>query len=124
MGATETISKWIVDTTYEDIPPEAIRVANESCFDLLGVILAGSMQPVGEIIKQYVSDIGGSSEATILSSGEMTSLPNAALANGTMGHALDFDDFGGFGHPTVAILPALLAHGENIGANGKDLLED
>ena len=50
MGATETISRWIVDTTYEDIPPEAIRVANESCFDLLGVILAGSMQPVGDII--------------------------------------------------------------------------
>tara|TARA_B100000029_G_C17514559_1_gene937565 strand:+ start:76 stop:1437 length:1362 start_codon:yes stop_codon:yes gene_type:complete len=123
MGATETISKWIVETTYEDIPPEAIRVANESCFDLLGVILAGSMQPVGEIIKQYVSDMGGSSEATILSSGEMTSLPNAALANGTMGHALDFDDFGGFGHPTVAIFPALLALGENIGATGKDLLE-
>ena len=66
MGATETISRWIVDTTYEDIPPEAIRVANESCFDLLGVILAGSMQPVGDIIKQYVSDMGGSSEATIL----------------------------------------------------------
>ena len=54
MGATETISKWIVETTYEDIPPEAIRVANESCFDLLGVILAGSMQPVGEIIKQSI----------------------------------------------------------------------
>ena len=41
MGATETIAKWIVNTTYEDIPPDAIRVANESCFDLLGVILAG-----------------------------------------------------------------------------------
>ena len=43
MGATETIAKWIVDTNYEDIPPDAIRVANESCFDLLGVILAGSL---------------------------------------------------------------------------------
>ena len=32
MGATETVSKWIVSTTYEDIPPDAIRVANESCF--------------------------------------------------------------------------------------------
>ena len=47
MGATETIAKWIVNTNYEDIPPDAIRVANESCFDLLGVILAGSVEPVG-----------------------------------------------------------------------------
>ena len=123
MGATETISKWIVNTTYEDIPPDAIRVANESCFDLLGVILAGSTEPVGEIIQQYVTDQGGAPEATILASGQRSSLPNAALANGTMGHALDYDDFGGFGHPTAAIFPALLALGENTGATGKDLIE-
>ena len=123
MGATETISKWIVDTNYEDIPPDAIRVANESCFDLLGVILAGSVQPVGQIIQQYVSSQGAAPEATILSTGDQTTLANAALANGTMGHALDYDDFGGFGHPTVAIFPALLAIGEQAGATGRDLLE-
>ena len=123
MGATETIAKWIVNTTYEDIPPDAIRVASESCFDLLGVILAGSTQPVGEIIQQYVTDLGGSPDATVLASGLQTSLPNTALANGTMGHALDYDDFGGFGHPTVAIFPALLALGEHIGATGRDLME-
>jgi len=123
MGATETTAKWVVSTSYEDIPPDAIRVANESCFDLLGVILAGSAQPVGDIIQQYVSDLGGVPEATVLSYGTKTSLPNAALANGTMGHALDYDDFGGFGHPTVAIFPALLALGEHIGATGRNLLE-
>jgi 2-methylcitrate dehydratase PrpD len=123
MGATETIARWIVNTDYEDIPPDAISVANESCFDLLGVILAGSIEPVGEIIQRYVSDQGAVPEATILASGQRTSMPNAALANGTMGHALDYDDFGGFGHPTVAIFPALLALGEHIGATGRDLIE-
>ncbi len=123
MGATESIAKWIVNTSYEDIPPDAIRVANESCFDLLGVILAGSAQPVGEIIQQFVDDSGGSNQATVLATGLRTSLANAALANGTMGHALDYDDFGGFGHPTVAIFPALLALGENLGSTGRDLLE-
>ncbi len=29
MGATETVAKWIVDTTYEDIPPEAITGMSE-----------------------------------------------------------------------------------------------
>ncbi len=123
MGATEKVANWIMNTSYEDIPPEAIRVANESCFDLLGVILAGSVQPVGQIIRQYVADQGAVPEATVLGSGLRTSLPNAALANGTMGHALDYDDFGGFGHPTVAIFPALLALGERTGATGRDLLE-
>ena len=123
MGATDTIANWIVNTTYEDIPPEAIRVANESCFDVIGVILAGSAQPAGEIIKKYVADQGAAPQATVLSTGEQSSVANAAFANGTMGHALDFDDFGGFGHPTVAIFPALLAIGEHSGARGRDLLE-
>ena len=123
MGATEKIAKWIVDTGYEDIPPDAIRVANESCFDLLGVILAGSTQPVADIIQQYVTDQGGNDEATVLASGQRSTSSQAALANGTMGHALDYDDFGGFGHPTVAIFPALLALGEKTGATGRDLLE-
>ncbi len=123
MGATDTIAKWIVNTTYEDIPPDAIRVANESCFDVIGVILAGSAQPVGDIIKKYVADQGAAPQAMVLSSGFQSSVANAALANGTMGHALDYDDFGGFGHPTVAIFPALLAIGEHSGATGRDLLE-
>ncbi len=123
MGATDTIAKWIVATGYEDIPPDAIRVANESCFDLLGVILAGSTQPVADIIQQYVSDQGGTDEATVLASGQRSTSSQAAMANGTMGHALDYDDFGGFGHPTVAIFPALLALGEKTGATGRDLLE-
>ncbi|SVE55698.1 uncharacterized protein METZ01_LOCUS508552, partial [marine metagenome] len=91
MGATETIAKWIVDTNYEDIPPDAIRVANESCFDLLGVILAGSQQPVGEIIQKYTSSQGAAPESTGLAGGFQSTQANAALANGTMGHALDFD---------------------------------
>ena len=123
MGATETVAQWIVNTSYEDIPPDAIRVARESCFDCLGVILAGAAQPVGQIIQKYVTDQGGTPEATVLGSGLRTSLPNVALANGTMGHALDYDDFGGFGHPTVAIFPSLLALGEKVGASGQDLLE-
>ena len=123
MGATETIAKWVVNTGYEDIPPDAIRVANESCFDLLGVILAGSEQPVGQIIQKYVADQGAVGQATVLSGGGQSTMANAALANGTMGHALDYDDFGGFGHPTVAIFPALLAIGEHTGATGRDLLE-
>ena len=123
MGATETVAKWVANTSYEDIPPEAIRVAKESCFDCLGVILAGSVQPVGQIIQKYVTELGGGSEATVLGSGLRSSQPNAALANGTMGHALDYDDFGGFGHPTVAMLPALLALGEKTRASGRDMLE-
>ena len=123
MGATDTIANWIVTTSYEDIPPDAVRVAKESCFDCIGVILAGAAQPVGQVIQSYVAEQGGKPEATVLASGLRTSLSNCALANGTMGHALDYDDFGGFGHPTAVIFPSLMAIGEKLGASGRVLLE-
>jgi 2-methylcitrate dehydratase PrpD len=48
----------------------------------------------------------------------------AALANGTAGHALDFDDIGlGAGHVSVAILPAALAVAEAVGASGAAFIE-
>ena len=34
MGATEKIAKWIIDTGYEDIPPDAIRVAMDHRYRL------------------------------------------------------------------------------------------
>ena len=123
MGATDTIANWIVNTSYEDIPPDAVRVAKESCFDCIGVILAGAAQPVGQLIQSYVAEQGGKPEATVLASGLRTSMSNCALANSTMGHALDYDDFGGFGHPTIAIFPPLMALGEKLGASGLELLE-
>ena len=123
MGATDTIANWIVTTSYEDIPPDAVRVARESCFDCIGVILAGAAQPVGQLIQSYVAGQGGKPEATVLASGLKTSLSSCALANGTMGHALDYDDVGGFGHPSVAIFPSLMALGEKLGASGPELLE-
>jgi len=50
--------------------------------------------------------------------------PNAALANGTLIHALDFDDTHAESlvHVTVAVLPAALAVAEECSASGADLL--
>ena len=119
MNATETISNWIVDTSYEDIPPEAIQAARESYFDCMGVALSGSVQPLGKIITEYVREQGGTPESTVLGSGIRAPAGSAALANGTFGCALDMDP----GPIMAGMAPAVLAVGERIGASGRDLLE-
>ena len=119
MGATDTIARWMVETSYKDMPSDTVRAAKETYFDCLGVMLAGSAEPPGVIIQKYVSEQGGPPEATVLASGLKTSLPNAALANGTMGMALDYDP-----EPQMmALTSALLAVAEKIGASGQDLME-
>ncbi|MFQ5873527.1 MAG: hypothetical protein ACE5JL_06970 [Dehalococcoidia bacterium] len=59
MGATARVAEWIVNTSYEDIPPAAIKKAEESCFDLIGCILAGATEDFGPIILHYAAKIVG-----------------------------------------------------------------
>jgi len=124
MGVTEKLVGFIVGTNFGDIPQEAIDIAKAAMLDCLGTTLAGSTEPAGEIIAQFVKEMGGEPKAGVVGHGFRTSLPNAALANGTMGHALDYDDVGGpIGHPTVVLLPGLLALGEWLKSSGRELLE-
>lgn len=67
---------------------------------------------------------GGTEEATALGSGVPLPADRAALVNGTLAHALDFDDthLPSVLHPTAAVLPAALAAAEATGADGAALL--
>lgn len=123
MGRTEErVAAFIVDTDARDIPDESYKAANQAVFDCLGVTLAGAAQPHGRMITRHALLEGGSGESSIIGSESKTSATMAALANGTLGHALDYDDMGGFGHPSVALFPPALALGEQAGISGRDLL--
>jgi len=123
MGITEQLAKFVVQTTYEDIPSEAIQIAKQISLDCLGTTLAGSTDKAGEIITKMTREMGGTPEATVIGGGFKSSLPQAALANGTMAHALDYDDMGlSMGHPSVPVLPVVLGLGEKLGLTGKEIL--
>ena len=124
MGATKKLVDFIIKTNYENLPKEAINIAKQCFLDCIGVSLAGCVQPIAKIMESYLKDVGGTPQSSIIGLGIKTSSTNAAFANGTIGHALDYDDmiFPVIGHPTVPILPAVLALGESTGATGKDVL--
>jgi 2-methylcitrate dehydratase PrpD len=72
---------------------------------------------------KYIEEIGGTPECTIIGGGGRTSAPNAALINGSMAHALDFDDVMSGGHDGAILLPVVLALGEKMKLSGKKCLE-
>jgi 2-methylcitrate dehydratase PrpD len=122
-GRTERrIAEFIVETDVRAIPAECYRAAREASFDCAGVMLAGVPEPHGRMIVDFASAEGGSGPCTIVGTPVRTSATMAALANGTLGHALDYDDMGGFGHPSVVLLPAAVAAGEIADASGRDVL--
>ena len=125
MGTTEQIAQFTVKTDYSGIPADAVKLAKDAVLDALGVTLAGSIEPASKIISQYVREMGGTAQAGVIGNGFKSTAPLAALANGTMAHALDYDDVLSImsGHPSVPVLPAVLALGEMLHCSGKDVLE-
>ena len=123
MGATEKLANFIVDTDYKDISRNALEKAKRTALDCIGAALAGVFEPVSQTITAYVTKLSGPSQASIIGAGLKVSAPDAALANGSIAHALDYDDCGAkIGHPSVLVLPAVLSLGEHLGASGKDTL--
>jgi 2-methylcitrate dehydratase PrpD len=123
MGATEKIAQFVVDTSFEGIPRDAIEKAKRTALDCIGAALAGVGEPVSQTITGYATRLGGPAQASVFGAGVRVSVADAALTNGCIAHALDYDDCGvKIGHPSVLVLPAVLSLGEHLGASGKDIL--
>ncbi len=101
-------------TPASAIPESARIMARFSLFDWLVVGRAGAQEPVARIIRDLVEDEGGRPVASLAGSPARVPARAAALANGTISHALDYDDthFAHVGHVSVGIYPAALAVGE------------
>jgi 2-methylcitrate dehydratase PrpD len=125
MKTTERLADLVVDTTYKNLPTEAVRKGKECILDTLGCMLAGSKSAEGSIMLDYARELGGKQQASIVGFDRKTNIHVAALVNGTLGHSLDFDDAQDslMGHPSTVVLPAVFALGEKMKSPGKSILE-
>ena len=117
------IAERIHRLSYEDITPTALEWTQAAFIDTVGVALAGMMED-GPRILMKVPGIGTSpGPSLIFATDRHTSPLDAALINGVASHALDYDDVSGAlgGHPSVTVIPAMLALGEQVGCTGRDL---
>lgn len=92
--------------------------------DILGLALAAQDDPAVRAVLTSVRRWGGTPEATVIGAGDRLPAPAAALVNGVMAHALDFDDthLPSVLHPSASIVPAALAAAEATGADGPSLV--
>ncbi|PYO01360.1 MAG: MmgE/PrpD family protein [Candidatus Rokuibacteriota bacterium] len=120
MSAIARIAEFVVKTRLDDCPREAIACVRRAALDSIGVMLAGSTEPVARIVREIARAEGGTPLCTVVGSSLRTSPTWAALANGAAGHAHDFDDtsFALLGHPSVPLLAAALAAAEAETADG------
>ena len=124
MEITRRIGQYITDASFEDFPPDAVEAAKGAIMDCLACMLAGSQEDLADILCRYVAAESSAPAASVVGRGFRTSAANAALVNGAMAHALDYDDITHITktHPTAVLLPAALAVAEETGASGREML--
>jgi 2-methylcitrate dehydratase PrpD len=121
MGTTQRMARFITEAKFEDIPTPAVNLAKLCLLDAVGCAIYGTTRPLGKIITSVVDELGGKPVARVLGTKIETNAVNAAMANGTLGHSEDFDDFTG-GHQAVLLMPVVLAMGEEHRLSGKQAL--
>ena len=85
--------------------------------------IAAVNEPTVGIVASAVIGRGGAPEASVLGLAEKLPATSAALVNGTMAHALDFDDthLPSVLHPSASVVPAALAVAEAENSRGADI---
>lgn len=121
MGTTQRMARFITEARFEDIPTPAVNLAKLCLLDAVGCAVYGTTRPLGKIFTSLVDELGGKPVARVLGTKIETNAVNAAMANGTLGHSEDFDDFTG-GHQAVLLMPVVLAMGEEHRLSGRQAL--
>lgn len=120
----EYLSEYTTALTFADLPADVVHHAKRMLIDTLGCALGGYSSEPSKIARAMAAMVSSQQPATILGSGQQTSLDLATFANGVMIRYLDFND--GYtskesGHPSDAIA-AVLSPAEVAHSDGRSVL--
>ncbi|WPZ32564.1 MmgE/PrpD family protein [Thalassobaculum sp. OXR-137] len=107
---TRALADWIAATPGSAVDARALRWARHCLMDWIGVTVAGAGDPLVAILLDEALADGGEGDIPLVGLSQSLRPSDAILINGAAGHALDFDDVNRtmHGHPTVAVMPAVL----------------
>ena len=122
---TRTMARFAANA--DGFPPLARSRAADAMLDCIGCMLAGSREQLAGILRRVLAvqaQAGPQAPAALVGSAAYASAPDAALFNGAIAHALDYDDTNhpAYAHPSAVIVPALLAAAALAPVTGADLV--
>ena len=124
--AAQAIGAYSAGFDAAGLGEDMLERVGRAVVDTCAVGLAGRRELASELAMGYArSAAAGNAVSSAGCWGRTERLPLelAALYNGVAAHVLDYDDVTSplRGHPSVAMLPALIALGETLGASGREL---
>jgi len=118
------MAQFALSLEYDRIPEPSVNEAKRFLLDSVGCALAALDHEDMRQAYDFVQQLGGTQQATVIGHGTKTNMGNAALMNALLIRAMDYNDIywkQDPSHPSD-ILPAALAPAEHKGLSGRDLL--
>ncbi len=125
MTITESLAQWLCTQRWQDLPPHVQQKAADVVFDSVGAMIACSQLPEVKALVKFLQRMGGTPECTMIGHAGLTSVVNAAMANGGMSHGNESDPVhlkSVGGHVASGPVPTALTVGQWLGASGADML--
>jgi 2-methylcitrate dehydratase PrpD len=120
VGLTRKLVEQARAIRWSSTPPDVRDVARQCLLDWIGVTIAAASDPLARLLLDDALAEGGTPAASLVGHAERVTASQAALINGATSHVLDYDDVNLSlnGHPSAAILPAVLALAESTNSQG------
>lgn len=121
---SEKIAAFALNLRLDEVPADVLSLAKEHLLDVIGIALASSKFDIGGAVLQGARELGQGTDATAIGSGTRLPAASAALVNGVLAHALDFDDthIGAIYHASAQAMAASIAAGQANGSTGAEVL--
>jgi 2-methylcitrate dehydratase PrpD len=122
-SAAGKIAAFSASFSAERLSPDHFRLIARALIDTIACAVAGRNEEAARIALTYVHDRSAGRMASAWGADARLPVEDAAFYNGVAGHVLDFDDVTSplRGHPSVALLPPLLALAEAYEKTGQQL---
>jgi 2-methylcitrate dehydratase PrpD len=120
LNLSQKLAAFSAHLKIGDLAETALANAKLAVLDCLGVSILAVSQEAGKILLRMAEHEQWRGPCTIWGSTASASSRDAAFANGTLAHALDYDDGG---HASTYLLAAAMAMAERVDASGATLLE-
>lgn len=121
MNEALRVATFVLDAEYGDLSAQAVRHVTDAVTDFVGVALAGRRQPLAAVLLGFPMAAG---PAYCIGGPSGISADSAALFNGAVGHALDFDDTShpAYSHPSAHLVPPILALAAGTPLSGREAI--
>lgn len=116
------LAAFVAAPGFGAVPDDVLPVVRNGFVDTVATLLSGRAEPVTRAALAHAARRGGAGPSRALLGPTRLPAADAAFVDGVSAHALDYDDMALNGHPSVVLVPALLAAGEPLRASDAALL--